>query len=44
MLSLRISVPEGLTDDVVAVLTDSPGVTGLSVLRGASVIPPGDAR
>ena len=42
MLSLRISVPEGLTDDVVAVLTDSPGVTGLSVLRGASVIPPGD--
>lgn len=42
MLSLRISVPEGLTDDVVALLTDSPSVTGLSVLRGASVIPPGD--
>ncbi len=42
MLSLRISVPEGLTDDVVALLTDSSAVTGLSVLRGASVIPPGD--
>ena len=42
VLSLRISVPEALTDDVVALLTDSEGVTGLSVLRGASLIPPGD--
>ena len=42
MLSLRISVPEGLTDDVVSLLTGTDSVTGLSVLRGASVIPPGD--
>ena len=42
MLSLRISVPEGLTADVVSLLRDSPSVTGLSVLRGASVLPPGD--
>ena len=42
MLSLRISVPEGLTDDVVAVLPTPRCVTGLSVLRGASLIPPGD--
>jgi uncharacterized hydrophobic protein (TIGR00271 family) len=42
VLSLRISVPEGLTDDVVALLTGTDSVTGLSVLRGASVIPPGD--
>ena len=42
VLSLRISVPEGLTDDVVALLTGATSVTGLSVLRGASVIPPGD--
>ena len=42
MLSLRISVPEGLTDDVVTLLTEAESVTGLSVLRGASVIPRGD--
>ena len=42
VLSLRISVPEGLTDDVVALLREAGSVTGLSVLRGASVIPPGD--
>ncbi|HYH72396.1 MAG TPA: DUF389 domain-containing protein [Nocardioides sp.] len=42
MLSLRISVPAALTDDVVALLTDSEGVTGLTLLRGASLIPLGD--
>ena len=42
MLSLRISVPQGLTDDVVALLGGTPSVTGLSVMRGASLIPPGD--
>ncbi|MGL5930534.1 MAG: DUF389 domain-containing protein, partial [Dermatophilaceae bacterium] len=42
MLSLRISVPGRLTDDVVALLEHADYVTGLTVLRGASVIPPGD--
>ncbi len=42
MLSLRISVPQELTDDVVDLLDGTPSVTGLSVMRGASVIPPGD--
>ncbi len=42
VLSLRISVPQGLTDDVVALLGGTPSVTGLSVMRGASLIPPGD--
>ena len=42
VLSLRISVPEALTDAVVEVLRGSGAVTGLSVLRGASLIPPGD--
>ena len=42
MLSLRITVPEGLTDDVVTLLSGADSVTSLSVLRGASVIPPGD--
>ncbi len=42
VLSLRISVPEALTDDVLDVLTTADAVTGLSVVRGASIIPPGD--
>ncbi|MGL5850292.1 MAG: DUF389 domain-containing protein, partial [Phycicoccus sp.] len=42
MLSLRISVPGRLTDEVVALLEHADYVTGLTVLRGASVIPPGD--
>ncbi|HSO65208.1 MAG TPA: DUF389 domain-containing protein [Ornithinibacter sp.] len=42
MLSLRLSVPEGLTDDVLELLSTADAVTGLSVVRGASVIPPGD--
>ncbi|KRE62418.1 DUF389 domain-containing protein [Nostocoides sp. Soil756] len=42
MLSLSISVPARLTDDVLAVLQGDDYVTGLAVMRGASVIPPGD--
>lgn len=42
MLSLRISVPESLTDPVLDVLRDSDAVTGLTVHRGASLLPPGD--
>ena len=35
-------MPEGLTDDVLELLSTADAVTGLSVVRGASVIPPGD--
>ena len=42
VLSLRLSVPGELTDDVVALLSTADYVTGLTVLRGASLIPPGD--
>lgn len=43
MLQLRVSAPTRLTDDVVAVLIDDPAVTGLTVHRGASVKPAGNA-
>ncbi|WP_407345526.1 DUF389 domain-containing protein [Pengzhenrongella phosphoraccumulans] len=42
MLHLRISVPAALSDPVVAVLTESPAVSSLSLIRGASVRPAGD--
>ncbi len=42
VLSLRISVPGSLTDDVLALLESDDYVTGLAVHRGASRIPPGD--
>lgn len=42
VLSLRVTVPSHLSDDVVAVLEADDYVTGLAVLRGASVKPPGD--
>lgn len=42
MLSLRISVPAALTDDVLDVLRADDYVTGLAVVRGASLVPPGD--
>ncbi|HET7762551.1 MAG TPA: DUF389 domain-containing protein [Phycicoccus sp.] len=42
MLSLRISVPGHLTDDVLRLLRDDDYVTGLAVVRGASLVPPGD--
>lgn len=42
MLHLRILSPTALTDDVVQILDDEPGVSGLAVLRGAAVRPVGD--
>lgn len=42
MLSLRVSVPEPLTEPVLDVLRGAEGVTGLAVLRGASLVPVGD--
>jgi uncharacterized hydrophobic protein (TIGR00271 family) len=42
VLYLRISAPAALTNDVVEILADDPAVSSLSVLRSASVRPPGD--
>lgn len=42
MQHLRIVTPARLTDEVVAVFADDPAVSHLAVLRGASVVPPGD--
>lgn len=42
MLQLRILAPGRLTDDVVQILEDDPCVSGLAVVRGAAVRPPGD--
>lgn len=42
MLSLRVSVPTSLTDAVLRRLADDVAVTGLAVLRGASLRPLGD--
>lgn len=42
MEQLRIIARRDVTDDVVAVLEDSPGVTGLAVLKGAAIKPEGD--
>ena len=42
MQSLRITTPADLTDEVVAVFTDDPAVSHLTVLRGASLQPEGD--
>ncbi|MGG5260902.1 DUF389 domain-containing protein [Phycicoccus avicenniae] len=42
MLSLRVTVPTHLSDEVVAVLESDDYVTGLAVHRGASLKPPGD--
>ncbi|QBJ95922.1 DUF389 domain-containing protein [Rhodococcus sp. ABRD24] len=42
MLHLRILAPTELTDDAVAILEADPGVSGLAVVRGASLRPPGD--
>ncbi|NHI19936.1 DUF389 domain-containing protein [Phycicoccus endophyticus] len=42
MLALRVSVPAALTEPVLAVLTGATAVTGLAVLRGASLSPEGD--
>ncbi|MFC9790421.1 DUF389 domain-containing protein [Rhodococcus sp. NPDC127528] len=42
MLHLRILAPADLTDEAVRILDDEPGVSGLVVLRGSAVRPPGD--
>jgi uncharacterized hydrophobic protein (TIGR00271 family) len=42
VLSLRVSVPDRLTEQVLAVLRGAEGVSGLAVVRGASLLPPGD--
>ena len=42
MLHLRISVPTASTEAVLEVLTQEQGVSGLAVLRGASLKPVGD--
>jgi uncharacterized hydrophobic protein (TIGR00271 family) len=42
MLRLQISVPSTLTDDVLEILVDDPAVSALSVVRKASIRPPGD--
>jgi uncharacterized hydrophobic protein (TIGR00271 family) len=42
VLTIRVSVPEALSADVVDLLHADPAVSSLSVLRGASVLPEGD--
>jgi hypothetical protein len=42
MLHLRILAPNRLTDDVVQILEEDPCMSGLAVVRGAAVRPPGD--
>jgi uncharacterized hydrophobic protein (TIGR00271 family) len=42
MLRIQVFVPAELTDDVTAVFEREPGVSGLAVMRGAAVRPPGD--
>lgn len=42
VLSLRLSVPGSLTEDVLTLLRSDDYVTGLAVHRGASLVPPGD--
>lgn len=42
VLQFRIVSPESLTDDILEVLTNDPAVSGITVLRGASVRPVGD--
>ena len=44
VLSLRISVPGSLTDDVLTLLESDDYVTGLAVHRGASRIPPASSK
>lgn len=42
MLQLRVSAPSELSQRVEDLLADDPAVSALAVLRGASVVPPGD--
>jgi len=42
VLQLRVSAPSDLSQRVEDLLVDDPAVSALAVLRGASVVPPGD--
>ncbi|TQF69307.1 DUF389 domain-containing protein [Rhodococcus spelaei] len=42
MLHLRILAPTDLTDGAIRILEEEPGVSGLVVLRGSVLRPPGD--
>lgn len=42
MLRMQVFVPTELTDEVTAVFTNEPAVSGLAVMRGAAVRPAGD--
>ena len=42
MLHVRVSTPVELTDQVVHVFIRDPAVSSLAVLRGSSLMPPGD--
>jgi uncharacterized hydrophobic protein (TIGR00271 family) len=42
VLTIRVSVPDSLSADVVDLLHADPAVSSLAVLRGASVLPEGD--
>ncbi|HET6667856.1 MAG TPA: DUF389 domain-containing protein [Intrasporangium sp.] len=42
MLHVRIASPASLTDEVLTMLSDDPAISSLSVVRGASLRPPGD--
>jgi len=42
VLHLRVAVPSALSDSVVAVLEEDRACSGLAVLPGASLRPPGD--
>ncbi|MEV0249657.1 DUF389 domain-containing protein [Nocardia sp. NPDC050712] len=42
MLHIRVNAPAAMTDAVIEVFEADDAVTGLSVLRGASIKPPGD--
>lgn len=42
MLTIRILTPTRLTDSVVTALEGEPCVSGLAVMRGAAIRPPGD--
>jgi len=42
MLQLQVLSPTALTEGVLATLTEDPAVSGLALVRGASLKPPGD--
>ncbi|MEU8895342.1 DUF389 domain-containing protein [Nocardia sp. NPDC048505] len=42
MLHIRVNAPKAMTDDVIQIFEADDAVTGLSVLRGASLKPSGD--